>query len=162
MPPHLHPRSRMTSSLFAATVAASFLVVGLPHALPCPRTVTYADSGMPAGSSPSSSHTEFFYIDEQGRRHRRRRRDHPVSATSCAESKPRFEPVAIAAPASTRQTHNGMVQFVPTDGNSPATEKPRECPVPKPGGFIGDMLGFNKTSAETETRERGLRSQSNI
>ncbi|KAH6856637.1 hypothetical protein B0I37DRAFT_443286 [Chaetomium sp. MPI-CAGE-AT-0009] len=45
-PPHLHPRSRMTSSLFATTVLASFLVVALPHILPCPAPRrAYADGG---------------------------------------------------------------------------------------------------------------------
>ncbi|KAK0751110.1 hypothetical protein B0T18DRAFT_320349 [Schizothecium vesticola] len=49
-PPHLHPRSRMTSSLFATTLVASFFVVALPHVLPCPapRTVL-ADGEMPDG-----------------------------------------------------------------------------------------------------------------
>lgn len=45
-PPHLHPRSRLTSSLFATTLFASFFVVALPHILPCPAPrVAYADDG---------------------------------------------------------------------------------------------------------------------
>lgn len=58
-PPRLHPRSRTTSSLFLTTVAASFLVVALPHLLPCPvAPARYADDdegpaatadGMPPG-----------------------------------------------------------------------------------------------------------------
>ena len=48
MPPHMHPRSRFTSSLFATTLFASFFVVVLPHALPCPAPrVVYADDGTP-------------------------------------------------------------------------------------------------------------------
>ncbi|KAK0715817.1 hypothetical protein B0H67DRAFT_489488 [Lasiosphaeris hirsuta] len=51
-PPHLHPRSRMTSSLFATTLIASFFVVTLPHILPCPAPrVVYADGEMPDGST---------------------------------------------------------------------------------------------------------------
>jgi cytochrome c oxidase assembly factor 2 len=37
MPPHLHPRSAATSTLFGATLLASFVVVGIPHVFPCPR-----------------------------------------------------------------------------------------------------------------------------
>jgi cytochrome c oxidase assembly factor 2 len=36
MPPALHPRSRMTTSLFTTTLAFSFFVVAAPHFLPCP------------------------------------------------------------------------------------------------------------------------------
>ncbi|KAK0643583.1 hypothetical protein B0T16DRAFT_459712 [Cercophora newfieldiana] len=52
-PPHLHPRSRMTSSLFATTVIASFFVVALPHVLPCPAPprAVYADGEMPDGTT---------------------------------------------------------------------------------------------------------------
>ncbi|PHH69410.1 hypothetical protein CDD80_6749 [Ophiocordyceps camponoti-rufipedis] len=62
MPPHLHPRSRMTSSLFATTLVASFFVVALPHILPCPVPRTrYADGEV--------------MIDDQGRRKVWRRRE---------------------------------------------------------------------------------------
>ena len=45
MPPHLHPRSRLTTSLFSTTLLVSFLVVGMPHILPCPAPRTdFADS----------------------------------------------------------------------------------------------------------------------
>ncbi|KKA25301.1 hypothetical protein T310_0675 [Rasamsonia emersonii CBS 393.64] len=47
MPHYLHPRSRSTSSLFAATLLASFVIVGLPHIFPCPAPRrTLADSDM--------------------------------------------------------------------------------------------------------------------
>lgn len=36
MPHYLHPRSRSTSTLFTGCLAVSFLVVGIPHLLPCP------------------------------------------------------------------------------------------------------------------------------
>lgn len=45
MTPYLHPRSRVTSSLFGTTLLVSFLVVGMPHILPCPAPrVMLADS----------------------------------------------------------------------------------------------------------------------
>ena len=51
-PPHLHPRSRMTSSLFATTLFASFFVVALPHVLPCPAPrAVLADGDMSDGTT---------------------------------------------------------------------------------------------------------------
>ncbi|KAG5983019.1 hypothetical protein E4U43_006336 [Claviceps pusilla] len=111
MPPHLHPRSRMTSSLFATTVIASFFVVALPHLLPCPVPRTkYADGEV--------------IIDENGRRRRWRRRD------------------------ATPESQDGIVQFNPAadEHGEPASGRSRrECPVPKPGGLLGEWLGFHKT-----------------
>jgi cytochrome c oxidase assembly factor 2 len=40
MPSHLHPRSRLTTSLFGTTLAVSFLIVSIPHLLPCPSPRT--------------------------------------------------------------------------------------------------------------------------
>uniref|UniRef100_A0A1Y1LA54 Uncharacterized protein n=1 Tax=Photinus pyralis TaxID=7054 RepID=A0A1Y1LA54_PHOPY len=109
MPPHLHPRSRMTSSLFATTLVASFFVVALPHLLPCPVPRTkYADGEV--------------VVDENGRRRRWRRRD-------AAESR------------------DGIVQFnqiTEDDCDSTPERTRRECPVPKPGGLLGEWLGFHK------------------
>lgn len=108
-PPHLHPRSRMTSSLFGLTVVASFLVVGLPHLLPCPAPrVTFADGEMPDGS---------------GRRRRRRK------------------------PEITETTEGSIVDFNGMDDNEIRARTKRECPVPKPGGTVGELLGFGKAKA---------------
>ncbi|KAG6109745.1 hypothetical protein E4U14_003118 [Claviceps sp. LM454 group G7] len=111
MPPHLHPRSRMTSSLFATTVAASFFVVALPHLLPCPVPRTkYADGEV--------------VVDENGRRRRWRRRD------------------------VTPESRDGIVQFNQSTDESVESmprQSKRECPVPKPGGILGEWLGFHKT-----------------
>ncbi|PFH55992.1 hypothetical protein XA68_17232 [Ophiocordyceps unilateralis] len=106
MPPHLHPRSRMTSSLFATTLVASFFVVALPHAFPCPVPRTkYADGDV--------------MIDDEGRRKRWRTRE----AT---------------------RTKEGIVQFDQPAGEAGASRSKRECPVPKPGGALGQWLGFSK------------------
>ena len=32
----------------------------------------------------------------------------------------------------------------------PARKWKRECPVPKPGGVVGEMLGFKKSSSDEE------------
>ncbi|KAF6813705.1 hypothetical protein CMUS01_07441 [Colletotrichum musicola] len=121
MPPHpLHPRSRMTSSLFATTVVASFFVVGLPHLLPCPAPrVAYADGDIIVG--------------EDGRRKRRRRRDSP-------------------------EARDGIVSFdqVADEETLRAKEERlrRECPVPKPGGMLGEWLGFHGPSKEAQEAPR--------
>lgn len=66
-------------------------------------------------------------VDENGRRRRWRRRD--------------------MTPA-TPQSPDGIVQFDQTTDEyaDPASERSRrECPVPKPGGMLGQWLGFHKT-----------------
>ncbi|KAI1381768.1 hypothetical protein F4677DRAFT_3148 [Hypoxylon crocopeplum] len=126
MPPHLHPRSRMTSSLFATTVAASFFVVVLPHILPCPAPrVAYADSETAA----------------DGTRRRRRRKPEPAvvkdGIVQFESSSEDFE--ARGGGGGTAQTSRAR--------------RDRECPVPKPGGVIGELMGFNKS--KTEEGKRG-------
>ncbi|GAB1318901.1 hypothetical protein MFIFM68171_09111 [Madurella fahalii] len=117
-PPHLHPRSRMTSSLFATTVVASFFVVALPHILPCPAPRrAYADGEMPHDSAAAAA---------AGSARRRRRR--------------RLEGEEVVEDA--------IVQFTPGEGDGTAKVRAkaaskRECPVPKPGGVLGEWLGFN-------------------
>lgn len=117
MPPHLHPRSRMTSSLFATTVVASFFVVALPHILPCPAPgVAYADSSVAT--------------DEKGRRVRRKH----------------------------SEIRDGIVRFDKSIDEETTEEnirrKRRECPVPKPGGMLGELLGFHKTGGEDKKPPR--------
>ncbi|KAI1325505.1 hypothetical protein F5Y16DRAFT_377845 [Xylariaceae sp. FL0255] len=127
MPPHLHPRSRMTSSLFATTVVASFIVVGLPHILPCPAPrVAYADS-----SSTSADGTC---------RPRRSRRRSPQQTTEVKDGIAQF-----SSPA----PHSDSVGLSGAEDGAEETEATaargkRECPVPKPGGVIGELMGFKK------------------
>jgi cytochrome c oxidase assembly factor 2 len=103
----------MTSSLFATTMLASFLVVGLPHILPCPAPrITYADGEI--------------VEDENGRRRRRRK----VQQQS-------------------QEAQSGVVQFNITQADlvdHEGNRNKRECPVPKPGGKIGEILGFKQSS----------------
>ncbi|KAG6986749.1 hypothetical protein G7Y79_00073g098480 [Physcia stellaris] len=68
MPPHpsLHPRSRLTTSLFTSTLLLSFLVVGMPHILPCPRPrVEYSDED-PRCRRKKSGSQSYRVVDEQG------------------------------------------------------------------------------------------------
>ncbi|XXG94408.1 hypothetical protein Hte_000664 [Hypoxylon texense] len=130
MPPHLHPRSRMTSSLFATTVAVCFFVVALPHALPCPAPrVAYADSETAA----------------DGTKRRRRRRPEPAvvkdGIAQFESSNEDFERIAARA--------NGAT--------ATRARRDRECPVPKPRGVIGELMGFNKSQEEVGKKEKGPR-----
>jgi cytochrome c oxidase assembly factor 2 len=120
MPPHLHPRSRMTSSLFATTVVASFVVVALPHILPCPapRSI-YADGEMT--------------IDENGKPRRRVRRETDDGKDESILVEKGFD--QEAARRAMRRTK-------------------RECPVPKPGGLLGEWLGFHKPRSENDQTSR--------
>jgi len=111
MPPHLHPRSVMTTSLFTTTLAISFLVVGLPHIMPCPVDPRQRTDGP----------MEMVVVDENGRR-RRLRRKIPVKAE---------EP--LPSPE-TEEMSEQEAEVMRARG--------RECPLPKPGGIIGQVLGF--------------------
>lgn len=114
MPPHLHPRSRLTSSLFATTLFASFFVVALPHVLPCPAPrVAYADDGT-----------------LQNSKRRRRRR---VCSDAVADEKESGDEVELAE----------------GEGEEGVRLSKRACPVPKPGGIVGEILGFKSSSTET-------------
>ena len=107
MPPNLHPRSTHTTTLFTTTLLISFLIVGLPHAFPCP---------VPSRQQLDASKIEEV-TDENGRRVYRRVYQKPI------------------IPEEERT------------GVRPAFEAPsrdRECPVPKPTGFLGKLLGFEE------------------
>ncbi|KFH47094.1 hypothetical protein ACRE_020280 [Hapsidospora chrysogenum ATCC 11550] len=121
MPPHLHPRSRMTSSLFASTVVACFFVVALPHMLPCPVPRTQFADGE-------------IVVDEDGRRRRFKRR---------------------ASPEEGSENAGRVVQFNEVDGaqrTTTTTTTRRECPVPKPGGILGEWLGLHKDEDDNVRR----------
>ncbi|KAI0200381.1 hypothetical protein F4808DRAFT_429687 [Astrocystis sublimbata] len=150
MPPHLHPRSRMTSSLFATTVAVSFLVVGLPHILPCPAPrIAYAD----ASSSSSSA-------DGCNPKRRSARRRSPQQNTKVKDGIAQFEGVGDSHSSNDGNGNDGG-RGIRTSGasqtlTSTAPRGKRECPVPKPGGVIGELIGFKK---EKETDERSSRTR---
>lgn len=100
---HLHPRSRSTSTLFTATLAVSFLVVGAPHLLPCPvDRRQFADS----------------FETPDGKRYRRKRKEITEGLEESRE--------------------NGARETLQLQDERPK----RECPVPKPGGLVGQLMGF--------------------
>ncbi|KAK4155800.1 hypothetical protein C8A00DRAFT_41635 [Chaetomidium leptoderma] len=159
-PPHLHPRSRMTSSLFATTVVASFLVVALPHLLPCPapqRRTYYADDGGVMPSSPGAADAADSTTTTGVRRTRVRR----VRRVVVEEGQGRgggeeeeengggvgiveFRPGAGAGAGAGAGEGDGIA------GRRRVRGEKRECPVPKPGGILGEWLGFNATTGKGE------------
>ncbi|CAK7198532.1 hypothetical protein SEUCBS139899_001195 [Sporothrix eucalyptigena] len=150
-PPHLHPRSRMTSSLFATTVFASFFVVVLPHVLPCPAPrVALADGHMAEVAADGTI---------QRRRRRRRPQDEVMAGPA---------PVpASSTPAQVERDADGMARFAMVAGDSRRTvdesDSPRrtaQCPVPKPGGIVGELLGFKSSGgSDTTTRPQAPQEQ---
>ncbi|OQO12252.1 hypothetical protein B0A48_02893 [Cryoendolithus antarcticus] len=111
MPPILHPRSRSTSTLFTTTLAVSFLVVGIPHFLPCPvNPRQFADSIEGPEGQP-------------GKRRRRKK---------CVED------------TRERADATGPME----EGGKMSSRADRECPVPKPGGLVGRIMGFTQRERE--------------
>ncbi|KAF5872386.1 putative alpha mannosyltransferase protein [Botrytis fragariae] len=147
MPPHLHPRSKFTSSLFAGTLFASFFVVALPHVLPCPAPrVVYADDG--SGSQ----------------RPRRRRRKCPVDEVGEQGKEQGQLQMQLKTVGGDREGKSEYKDFnekirEEMGGNSGESDDKeeiegsrklakRECPVPKPGGVLGGILGFKSSVDE--------------
>ena len=135
MPPHLHPRSTATSTLFAGTLLASFIVVGIPHVFPCPvPRRNYADS-------------ERQLLDKNGT---------PIAKQTSNGKQP-----AQSLPASkrtsgvtSRSLQDEAELFRQLQLEAELLEKQaRECPVPKPKGFVGRMLGFDTQKPKLATRE---------
>lgn len=124
MPPNLHPRSTHTTTLFATTLLISFLVVGVPHLLPCPV------------SKRQLLDAPIVEVrDENGRRVYKRVYRKPNAQLS-RDGKAPTEMDSAAFEADTRHE--------------------RECPVPKPGGFVGRWLGFQSGERRSEGEGRSV------
>jgi cytochrome c oxidase assembly factor 2 len=137
MPPHLHPRSRSTTGLFAGTLLAGLLVVGMPHVFPCPAPRrTFADSEM------------ILTADGQQvpRVRRRRRKDAEMAPEDSLPGHP--TPVAVDDEVST------FLQM--EEEAEKLSHVNRECPVPKPKGVLGELLGFRNVQANAQTQASGL------
>jgi cytochrome c oxidase assembly factor 2 len=156
MPPHLHPRSTATSTLFAGTLLASFTVVAIPHLFPCPRPRrAYADAER--------------QLDSEGRpavRRKRRKSDEQQEQPAEAPGSSLGEP-SQPTPMTTAAAERGDNALTPTRerkdsplGDEAALfrqfqeeaqileKEARECPVPKPGGILGRLLGFQQDENE--------------
>ena len=145
MPPHLHPRSAATSTLFAATLVASFVVVGIPHVFPCPRPrKTYADS-------------QRVQLDENGE---------PVQPpTDNRPQRSRIQPKKVKASGRNassvpRDLEDEATLFQQLKAEADILEKEaRECPVPKPTGWFGRTLGFENAEVLTRAESKPMRSE---
>lgn len=121
MPSHLHPRSRLTTSLFGTTLLISFLIVGMPHILPCPAPrIAFAEAE----------------ISEDDRRRRQRR-----NAISTESEEDSDECLGEVDDEKTSMVNRG-----------------HECPVPKPSGRFGKVLGFAQ-GKKTKINESSCRFQ---
>ncbi|KAI9730719.1 MAG: hypothetical protein M1834_005688 [Cirrosporium novae-zelandiae] len=86
---YMHPRSRSTSSLFITTLLTCFVVVGLPHIIPCPsQRRDFADA--PPGTEIGNG-----VVGQVQPRKRRRRSEagetnaHRAEKAECPMPKPR-------------------------------------------------------------------------
>ncbi|KAH9909102.1 hypothetical protein F4778DRAFT_213073 [Xylariomycetidae sp. FL2044] len=181
MPPHLHPRSRTTSTLFATTVAASFLVVGLPHILPCPAPrVRYADSHSHVVTE-TLTRPDGTTVTRRRRVKKKNNQDESSSSSSCCgaevqDGMAQFPATTTVATTASRggseseegeedETRGKKAVVVTTtrsrrltgdgttdDDDATAKTERRECPVPKPGGIVGELMGFGKKgTSDTST-----------
>ena len=124
MTPHLHPRSRMTTSLFGTTLLVSFAVVSVPHILPCPAPrVRLADAE----------------LETEGHRGKRRR---PEMQTGQDNIEDREGNQTIVSTA------------IPDEEIRKMRQLGHECPVPKPSGFIGRILGFGSPDADRSAPQK--------
>ncbi|KAL4887468.1 hypothetical protein BJY04DRAFT_176013 [Aspergillus karnatakaensis] len=135
MPPYLHPKSRSTTGLFAGTLLASLMVVGIPHVFPCPAPRrTFADSEMVMTAD-----------GQQIQRVRRRRRKDDETTTQGETVLTQTSTPADEEVSTFLQLEEEAKRFA-TPG--------RECPVPKPTGVIGNLLGFpNNAVAQAPFQE---------
>lgn len=136
MPPHLHPRSAATSTLFAGTLLASFIVVGIPHIFPCPvPRRNYAD-------------TERQLIDEDGKPIANKQPDQrqlpTKSASASTTSDKKVKHLQDEAELSRQLQQEAEI----------LEKQARECPVPKPKGFIGKILGFDNRQPESVAQQK--------
>ncbi|RPB23998.1 hypothetical protein L211DRAFT_849159 [Terfezia boudieri ATCC MYA-4762] len=74
MPPHLHPRSLSTTSLFSTTLALAFMVVAVPHILPCPVRGPPWGYRVDATGSQEEEGDKFYKDDGETAKEERRRR----------------------------------------------------------------------------------------
>ena len=139
MPPHLHPRSRSTTGLFAGTLLASLLVVGIPHVFPCPAPRrTFADSEVVVTAD-----------GQQIPRARRRRRKDIETLESTEKHRP-------SHPASPSDDDEVSMFLQMEEEAQNLTQVSRECPVPKPKGVLGQLLGFRSPPENERQQTSGV------
>lgn len=124
MPSHLHPRSTATSTLFAGTLLASFVVISIPHIFPCPRP-----------------RRQYLDTDSQLRIEEANLPAPSQAATGSA--KPNAKRSMEAEAAALKMLQEEARRF---------EKEARLCPVPKPSGWVGRILGFEADSVARDSR----------
>lgn len=136
MRPHLHPRSTATSTLFAGTLLASFVVVAIPHLVPCPH---------PRGKGHFDTEIR---LDENGkpiRRGRKSIRKAEAETETETETKTKTKQAGSMQMQKSLQDEAAMFKKLQEEAKVLKTEsQDRECPVPKPRGALGRLLGFQE------------------
>lgn len=112
----------MTMSLFSTTLAISFLVVATPHILPCPVPAARADAADP---------------DRPRRRRRRCQHDEHGNIIPGTETQ-------ATTSGATDVLGLGAEKERDLREEERRVPRGRECPVPKPGGLVGQILGIKK------------------
>ena len=137
MPPILHPRSRSTSSLFAATMVASFVIVGLPHIFPCPAPRrTLADSQV-----------EITADGQEIIRPRRRRRTPEIPQADEMQHGKEIAAIKAGPTQFADSSADEVANFLQMEAEAESLARiGRECPVPKPRGIVGQLLGLDRKS----------------
>ncbi|KAK2865383.1 hypothetical protein FQN49_003630 [Arthroderma sp. PD_2] len=141
MSSHLHPRSRSTMSLFTATLLASLLIVGVPHVFPCPAPRrALADSEI------------VMTADGQQIRRKRRRKEPAPAGDETASSDPLTGQALLSSTFTNlsrttgvgRELQEQAAEFRHMEAEAKELGKSaRECPLPKPRGVLGHILGFD-------------------
>ncbi|KAJ4550603.1 hypothetical protein HRR78_004372 [Exophiala dermatitidis] len=158
MPPHLHPRSTATSTLFAGTLLTSFIVIGIPHIFPCPRPRTgYADA----------AESQRIQFDEDGRPLKMQRRRYNQTSSTTPETQTETGQISCtndqdrspSGLAESKDLEEEAALFRELQREAAALEKEaRECPVPKPRGLIGRLLGFEEDKKAVPVVKVGVKS----
>ena len=142
-PSPLHPRSTATSTLFASTLAASFIIVAIPHLFPCPvRPVrnAYDSDGRPL---------------RQQQQHQRTGQENLSTNTT--------DPSLVQSATHDTQADNARktslqqeaILFQQMQEEAIRLDvKGRECPIPKPTGILGQMLGFEDGRKQSRMQKR--------
>jgi cytochrome c oxidase assembly factor 2 len=171
MPPHLHPRSTATSTLFAGTLLAAFVVVGIPHVFPCPRPRTgyaadsgqlkFDEDGKPVrvrGRQGKVVERSEAVIEEGDRAEERRPGGGNLQRVVRVEdsTRPEARPLKAANQKNLTSSPKNLdldeesTLFAQLAAEAALLEQKarlaRECPVPKPSGWVGRMLGFEDGS----------------
>ncbi|KAJ6102569.1 hypothetical protein N7486_004996 [Penicillium sp. IBT 16267x] len=121
-------------SLFAGTLLASLVVVGLPHVFPCPAPRrTFADSEMTITADGQ----------QVPRMRRRRRRDMELDSEMPRPGHP--------TPSGTADEEVTTFFQMEEEAENLA-HIGHECPVPKPKGVIGELLGFHNARGSEQHR----------